>query len=122
MRNAVSTPWFIATVALCVVLVASVVNNIGTAVQSQDNCRDIQQINDRLRDVFDQTVADLQSGSRDDDLKALYGNGLVVQHDGSSVPRWQVVKKSSIAQYRQLSVQFSHKSCPLPLFGISHRG
>ena len=122
MKNAVSTPWIIATIALCVVLLASVVNNVATAVQSQDNCGDIQQIKERLRAVFAETVADLKSGSRDDDLVALYGSKSVKQRNGKTLPRWKVVKKATILQYNQLAVQFAHESCPLPLFGISHRG
>lgn len=121
MIGAVNTARGLAFVALILVFIAGVVNSVATSVQSQDNCRDIQQINTRLSDVFKQTREELKSGARDDDIKLLYGNDPKKLPNGKTVPHWQYVKITTINQYDKLIHQFREQSCPYPILGINHR-
>ena len=121
MIDAVNTARGLAVLALVIVLLASIVNGVATAVQSQDNCQDIQRVNKRLSDVFKQTKEDLQSGQRDLDLQSLYGYDLKKLPNGKSVPHWKYIKITTINQYSQLIKQFKEEKCPLPILGLSHR-
>lgn len=111
----------LALIALVIVLIASIVNNVATAVQSQDNCQDIQKIDRRLVNVFQDTRKELTSGSRDGDLQHLYGYRPVKVGDGKTIPRWRYLKQVGIKQYTDLINQFKEEKCPLPLLGIRHR-
>jgi hypothetical protein len=117
-----STARGIALTALIIVLIASLINGAATAVQSQDNCQDIQRVNKRLSDVFKQTKEDLQSGKRDLDLQALYGYDPKKLPNGKTVEHWKYNKIIAINQYSRLIKQFKEEKCPLPILGLSHRG
>ena len=121
MIDAVNTARGLAVLALVIVLLASIVNGVATAVQSQDNCQDIQRVNKRLSDVFKQTKEDLQSGQRDLDLQSLYGYDLKKLPNGKRVEHWKYIKITTINQYSQLIKQFKEEKCPLPILGLSHR-
>lgn len=111
----------LALMALIIVLIASIINGVATAVQSQDNCQDIQRVNGRLSDVFRQTKEDLQSGSRDLDLQGLYGYDPRKLPNGKTVEHWKYIKITTINQYTDLIKQFKEEKCPLPILGLSHR-
>lgn len=117
----ISTARGIALIALIIVLLASLTNSLATAVQSQDNCQDIQRVNARLSDVFKQTKEDLQSGKRDLDLQALYGYDPKKLPNGKTVEHWKFIKIVTINQYSHLIKQFKEEKCPLPILGLSHR-
>lgn len=117
----ISTARGLALTALIVVLLASTVNSVATAVEAQNNCQSIQEIDARLVTVFKQTKEELTSGSRDEDLQRLYGYTPVKQPNGEVIPRWLNLKRQAIKQYSSLITQFKEEKCPLPILGISHQ-